>query len=108
MSKKNLPIKVVLQKTEDIYRNNGGGKLKFFGEVTPQLQTEISGKFESLLTFYDEVFEENENVPAIGKVTVKPEAIAKSYKPDDLCRNCPIIGSEELNEIYIKVKRKAI
>ena len=25
MSKKNLPIKVVLQKTEDIYRNNGGG-----------------------------------------------------------------------------------
>ena len=45
MSKKNLPIKVVLQKTEDIYRNNGGVKLKFFGEVTPQLQTEISGKF---------------------------------------------------------------
>ena len=56
MSKKNLPIKVILQKTEDVYRNNGGGKLKFFGEVTPQLQTEISGKFESLLTFYDEVF----------------------------------------------------
>lgn len=108
MSKKNLPIKVILQKTEDVYRNNGGGKLKFFGEVTPQLQTEISGKFESLLTFYDEVFQENENIPAIGKVTVKPEAIAKSHKPDDLCRNCPIIGSEELNEIYIKVKRKSI
>lgn len=34
--------------------------------------------------------------------------IAKSYKPDDLCRNCPIIGSEDLNEIYIKVKRKSI
>lgn len=108
MNKNNLPIKVVLQKTEDIYRNNPGGKIKFFGEVTPQLQTEISGKFESLLNFYDEVFEENENVPAIGKVTVKPEAIAKSHKPDDLCRNCPIIGSEDLNEIYIKVKRKSI
>lgn len=108
MNKKKLPIKVVLQKTEDIYRNNPGGKIKFFGEVTPQLQTEISGKFEALLTFYDEVFQENENIPAIGKVTVKPEAIAKSHKPDDLCRNCPIIGSEDLNEIYIKVKKKSI
>lgn len=108
MSKNNLPIKIVLQKTEDIYRNHGGGETKFFGEVTPQLQAEISGKFESLLEFYNEVFEENDNIPAIGKVTVKPEAIAKSHKPDDLCRNCPIIGTEDLNEIYIKVKKKSI
>lgn len=35
-------------------------------------------------------------IPAIGKVIVKPEAIAKSHKPDDLCRNCPIIGTEDL------------
>lgn len=103
MAKNNLPIKIVLQKAEDIFPNHGGGGTKFFGEVTPQLQTEITNKFESLLEFYDDVFKENENVPAIGKVTVKPEAIAKSHKPDDLCRNCPIIGTEDLNEIYIKV-----
>lgn len=108
MNKKNLPIKIVLQKTDDIYRNTGGGETKFFGEVTPKLQEEISNKFENLLKFYDEVFQENRNVPAIGKVTVKAEAIAKSHKPDDLCRNCPIIGTEELNEIYIKVNKKAI
>lgn len=108
MAKNNLPIKIVLQKAEDIFPNHGGGGAKFFGEVTPQLQMEITNKFESLLEFYDDVFKENENVPAIGKVTVKPEAIAKSHKPDDLCRNCPIIGTEDLNEIYIKVKRKSI
>lgn len=108
MSKNNLPIKIVLQKTEDIFRNHGGGEIKFFGDVTPQLQADISSKFESLLEFYGEVFEENDNVPAIGRVIVKPEAIAKSHKPDDLCRNCPIIGTEDLNEIYIKVKKKAI
>jgi len=108
MNKNNLPIKIILQKTEDIFSNRGGGTPKFFGEVTPQLQAEISNKFESLLKFYNDVFEENENIPAIGKVTVKPEAIAKSHKPDDLCRNCPIIGSEDLNEIYIKVKKKSI
>lgn len=108
MNKNNLPIKIILQKTEDIFSNRGGGTPKFFGEVTPQLQAEISNKFESLLKFYNDVFEENENIPAIGKVTVKPEAIAKSHKPDDLCRNCPIIGGEDLNEIYIKVKKKSI
>lgn len=108
MGEHNLPIKLILQKTEDIYRNTPGGKVKFFGEVTSELQTEISHKFESLLEFYEEIFNENENIPAVGKVTVKPEAIAKSHKPDDLCRNCPIIGTEDLNEIYIKVKKQSI
>ena len=60
------------------------------------------------MCFYEDVFLEGENIPAIGKITVKPEAIAKSHKPSDLCRNCPIIGSEDLNEIYIKVSKKAV
>lgn len=108
MSQNNLPIKLILQKTTDIIKNPGGGEPKFFGEVTPQLKTEIVGKFESLLSFYNDVFAENENIPAIGKITVKSEAIAKSHKPSDLCRKCPIIGSEDLNEIYIRVSKKAV
>lgn len=108
MSENNLPIKLVLPKISDIVPNTGGGKIKFFGEVTPDLQRMISDKFESLLSFYSDVFDENETIPAVGKITVKPEAIAKSHKPTDLCRNCPIIGSEDLDEIYIKVNRKNI
>ena len=108
MSENNLPIKLVLQKTTDIIKNSGGGETKFFGEVTPQLKAEILDKFEALLSFYDDVFTESENIPAIGRITVKPEAIAKSHKPSDLCRNCPIIGSEDLNEIYIKVSKKGV
>ena len=108
MSENNLPIKLVLQKTTDIMKNTGGGEMKFFGDVTPQLKDEIIDKFEFLLSFYEDVFLEGENIPAIEKITVKPEAIAKSHKPSDLCRNCPIIGSEDLNEIYIKISKKAV
>ena len=108
MSEKNLPIKIVLPKNEDIYPNKGGGDVKFFGEVTEKLQMDIANKFENLMSFYEEVFDENDNVPAVGKIIVKPEAIAKSHKPEDLCRCCPIIGTEDLNEIYIKVNKRSL
>lgn len=108
MSEKNLPIKLVLQKASDTKKNLGGGKTKFFGEVTEELKEEIINKLDHVLDYYQDVFAENEHVPAIGKIIMKPEAIAKSYKPNDLCRNTPIIGSEDLDEIYIKVTKKSI
>ena len=108
MSDNNLPIKIVLPRTSDIQKNLGGGKTKFFGEVTPELQSKTIEKFNDMLAYYKDVFEENERLPAVGKITVKNEAIAKSHKPNDLCKNCPIIGSEELNEVYIKVTQKGI
>ncbi len=108
MSEKNLPIKVIMQRASDTRKNLGGGKTKFFGEVTPELIQGITRKFEELETFYSELFDENAQVPAIAKITMKAEAIAKSHKPNELCRNCPVIGGEELDQIYIKVNRKSI
>ena len=108
MKDKNLPIKLVLQKSSDIQKNQGGGSTKVFGDVTQELQDNISAKFEEILDFYEDIFRENELIPAVGKITVKPEAIAKSHKPNDLCRCCPIIGGEDLNQIYIKVTKKTI
>lgn len=108
MSKKNLPIKIVLQKETDNKKNLAGGSIKFFGEVTAELQDELINKFQNISDFYQDVFTENVHVPAVGKIIVKPEAIAKSHKPNDLCRKCTIIGGEDLNEIYIKVTRKSI
>ncbi len=108
MKEKNLPIKLVMQNTKDTKRNNGGGSVTFFEEVTSELQASVEEKFEQVLNFYQDVFNENDLVPAVCKITVKPEAIAKSHKPNDLCRNCPIIGSEDLGEIFIKVNAKSI
>ena len=54
------------------------------------------------------MFSENKHVPAVGKIIVKPKAIAKSHKPKNICQKCNIIGGEDLNEIYIKVTRQSI
>ena len=108
MSKKNLPIKMVLQRTSDLQPNIGGGPPKLFCELTSELRDSIADKFEDVLSYYEDVFAESAFVPAVGRITVKPEAIAKSHKPNDLCRNCPIIGGEDLNEIYIKLTRETI
>ncbi len=108
MAEKNLPIKVVMQKTSDSKRNKGGGGVKFFGEVTPALQNDIAKKFQEVFEYYKDIFAENEHIPAVGKIIVKPEAIAKSHKPNDLCRKCEIIGSDDLDEIYFKVTKKTI
>lgn len=108
MSEKNLPIKVVMQRATDTQKNLPGGKPKFFGEVTPELQENIIGKFKELQEYYSDLFNENALVPAVGKITMKTEAIAKSHKPNDFCRNCPIIGGDDLHEIYIKVSKKGI
>jgi hypothetical protein len=108
MAERNLPIKLVMQKSTDIKRNQPGGEPKFFGEVTPDLQKELVSKFENVLSFYNDVFSENKYIPAVGKIIVKPEAIAKSYKPNDLCKDCPIIGNDDLGEIFIKVTRNNI
>lgn len=108
MGEKNLPIMVVMQREKDTQKKLGGGKPTFFGEVNDALKNEVAGKFESILGFYENVFEENPKIPVVGKITMKAKAIAKSHKPGDLCRNCPIIGSEELDEIYIKLTKKGI
>ena len=110
MSNKNLPILMVMPRDQDKLRNTGFPKPKLFEEKSklPELQESIVNMFGSILDYYKDVFASNEFVPAVGKIIVKPEAIAKSYKPNDLCRECPIIGSEELNEIYIKVSQQSI
>lgn len=108
MKERNLPIKLIMQRGTDSKKNNPGGGPKFFCEVTPELQSGIIQGFESVMSYYENVFQENALVPAVGKITVRPEAIAKSHKPNDLCRKCPIIGSEDLGEIYIKVTKKGI
>jgi hypothetical protein len=106
MSDYDLPIKMVTVKESDKKANSPRGSIKFFSDFTPDVQAGIVSGFESVLSYYHSVFEESSYIPAVGKITMKDDAIAKSHKPVELCRYCPIIGGGDLNEIYIKVTRE--
>lgn len=108
MNEKNLPIKLIMQQDDHIFPNTPGGSPKFFGEVTEGLKEEVIHEFESISNYYKDFFEEHPILPVIGKVKMKEEAIAKSHKPNTLCKYCPIVGSEDLEENYIKVTKDGI
>ena len=108
MSERNLPIKVVMPRIDDIRKNIGMSKHTFFCDVTEDLQNQMINKLEKLSEFYKNIFKENDKIPAIGKIKVKQEAIAKTHKPAGFCKKCPIIGAGDLDEIYIKITKKSI
>lgn len=108
MDEKKLPIKLVMQQDNYIFPNLPGGSPKFFGEVTEGLKEEVIHEFKDISDYFDDFFEENPFIPVIGKVKMKEEAIAKSHKPNTLCKYCPIVGSEDLEENYIKVTKEGI
>ncbi len=105
-----LPIKVVFSRKQDKIKNSGGGKAKFFGEVTPELRKNLSDKFVSLNKYYTENFNKFPKVPCVGKIKIKDKAIAKSHKPNSLFNadTCPIIGSNTFDEIFIKLTESGI
>ncbi len=108
MNERNLPLKLILHKENDTVKNKGGGGKKYFCEINDELTDRIVTCFNDLLSYYSDVFQENDQTPAVGKICVRKEAIAKSHKPNALCRECSIIGSGELGEVYIKLNKKSI
>lgn len=108
MNEKKLPIKLIMQQDSHVFPNIPGGSQTFFGEVTEGLKQEVILELKEVLNYYNDFLNENPSIPVIGKVRVKEEAIAKSHKPNTLCKYCPIVGGEDLEENYIKVTKEGI
>ena len=109
MSEKNLPLKLVLSRKNDIQKNsaNGGGP-KFFGKVTPEMQKELTKQLQTLKEYYEDIFSQNTLIPVVAKIIMKDDAVSKSNKPNRFCKNIPIIGTDKLNEIYVKVTKDGL
>lgn len=105
---KNLPIKVIMQREKDIEKNIPGGGGKEFRTIDKAFIGEISFKLNELLSYYNNVFSLGLDIPAIGKITLREDAVAKSHRPNDLCKELDVIGSRALTELYIKLTPKGI
>lgn len=100
------PIKLVKIRDSDVKPNQGnGGDAKVFGKVTPELRKNLATQVNNINELFKDRFKNNTVVPAVAKVKMKNEAIAKSHRPTNLFskKTCPIIGVGNSNELYLEV-----
>lgn len=106
--KKNLPIKVVIPRERDIEKNQPGGDAKIFRPISSEFISDITGKFGNVLDYYNDVFKFNPNTPAVAKLVIREDAVAKSHRPNDLCQDLEIIGAGSLQEIHVKTTKNGL
>ncbi|MFA6134570.1 MAG: S8 family peptidase [Phycisphaerae bacterium] len=102
-----LPIKIVQPMEQDFgHDKGGGGNHEPFVEVTDELRQELTSQVSSVASHFAEDFEQEPDVPAVAVVTLRRNAIAKSYRPTTLFNDdiCPSIGVAGLGKLLISVK----
>lgn len=106
---KNLPIKIILQRKDDLKRNHGGGSGPvFFGDYTPDIQQFVIRQFNTVFKTYRDYFTETNGMPATAVLKLKEKAVAKSYTPSNLLHNNSIIGASEIDTLYVKVTPQSL
>ena len=106
MSNTKYPLKVVPPLQQDFYKPEpGGGPKKVFATVNREFRERLAGQVIELKAHFSESFKEHPALPAVARVTVREDAIAKSHRPTALLssQTCPIIGSEGLGQLLLSV-----
>lgn len=106
-----LPIKVVIPHKEDMSAPDGGGRTKDFSKFFDyeECRENLLDDLENIAASLEPVFQTS-NVPAVARVKLRKEAIAKSHKPDSLLkpRTCPIIGGENFDQLLVSVTSRGL
>ena len=107
-----LPIKVVFARKDQDYvtRQQNFRQFPQFKAVTPALRARFAGQAENVATYFAKEFSDWATVPAVAKLTLIPEAMAKTYRPTAIFNKttCPIIGSGQPGELFISVSPRGI
>ncbi|MBL4753726.1 MAG: S8 family peptidase [Flavobacteriales bacterium] len=105
MAKKDFPIQVVEIRATDhrppvIVRP---GPAKLFGPVDKETRQSLCLQLAEVHDYFQDYFQRWPNIPAVIKVTLKEEALAKSHRPTGLLTRstCPIIGTLDFGEILV-------
>ena len=111
MAEQRLPIKIVHARNEDFQRpETGGGPRKIFDEESlPQLRQRLRGEIAHVEAAFATIFQRSPNVPAVARVQLKEEAIAKSHRPAGLLTaTTPVIGVENFGELLVSVEPRGL
>jgi hypothetical protein len=99
-------IKLGLRDNDIKKNDSGGGDPKYFAEgCGKELRDFISARINNLKQAFSNDFARYPEVPAVGKVRLKKDALAKSHRPIKIFndKTCPIIGVDRFGELLIKV-----
>jgi serine protease AprX len=101
---RHLPIKIVFSNAQDFVADDpGGAPRKVFGEVNDEVRQSLGAKVDAAKRHFSSTFVTTQGLPAVVKITLKKEAVAKSHRPTDVFNSgtCPIIGGGKLGELYV-------
>lgn len=111
MTENRLPIKIVKSKDSDFFvpKTNGGEK-KFFHPVTPELRSELITQLSNLENVFASSFSSQPEIPAVAKVVLRREALAKSHRPTHLLseKTTPIFGAGQFGELFTTVTQQGL
>lgn len=104
-----LPIKIVEYTKEDFSRPEPGGTARkiFDNYVTPEIRQRNVQQLNFVERYFNNWFKEEPHLPAVAKVILKKDALAKSHRPSGLFapNTCPIIGCRDFGELFVSVTR---
>lgn len=102
-----LPIKIVLTRDEDLQaKPPGGSPRKVFDARGLDAQRQrLLGEILDVRKYFGELLQRRSHLPAVARVVLKPEALAKSHRPTHLFErdSCPIIGGEDFGRLLVSV-----
>lgn len=102
-----LPLKkVAIQEKHYFNPGGGGGPPKVFGTVTPSLRSGLRTQVRDTAEHFDVVFKAYPRAAAVARLSLRPEALAKSHRPTHLLdrAQCPIVGVGQLGELLVSVR----
>lgn len=102
-----LPIKVVLPQEQDLRPVPGGGSpRKVFDDAADRsVREHLLRQVSELREHFHAVLEPRSRIPAVARVVLKEQALAKSHRPQHLFQKdtCPIIGGEMFGNLLVSV-----
>ena len=111
MDKTDFPIQVVEIRRKD-YRPPGtiSSSNKRFGDATPVVRKALARQISRVIKSFSPQFAKWPTVPAVAKVTLKEEALAKSHRPTALLTKttCPIVGTLDYGELLVSATKDGL